>query len=202
MASTSLAGATTTAQNYTTAHQEHCALTGSTYTYTTENHGHSKQATSSPAPDQPDRPQRRTMIKNDPLYTQRAQENYTQKQMQVTQLQEEDCDPDSSPYTILPTSSHRMCLRFFHDGNGHPGPPTHKIKHPNAVPLGRNGARRRGDHSRQGRPCYSRQPHEARPEEKAASASHEPFSPTTQQGGHQSGKPTRNTQPPMPTTSH
>lgn len=39
-----------------------------------------------------------------------------------TQLKDpNDSDPDASPYTVLPPSLHRMALRFFHDGTGHPG---------------------------------------------------------------------------------
>lgn len=80
-----------------------------------------KEQTTNTSDNTPDRPDRRTMIQYDPHYTEWVRADYDKRRLQLIGLHPNDSDPDASPYTVLPPSVHRMALRFFHDGTGHPG---------------------------------------------------------------------------------
>ena len=61
------------------------------------------------------------MVQHDPHYTEWVRNDYEKRRLTLVGLHPDDCDPDASPYTVLPQSLHRMILRFMHDGTGHPG---------------------------------------------------------------------------------
>jgi transposase InsO family protein len=71
--------------------------------------------------DEDPQPEARSMVDEDPHHTRGDQQHYLQMRRRSEDLPHFEMDTTRESQVCLPESLQRMCLKFLHEGNGHPG---------------------------------------------------------------------------------